>query len=83
MQVSHPTVMKLGNMALNAQQASRVIHSVGWDAGNAHAAKHGRSVWTADDYNAACQVSNRMMVQFGLAPAPTAKKIQANRRVRK
>lgn len=75
------TVMRLGNMPLDASQATRVIHSVGWDAGNAHAAKHGRSVWTADDFNAAARASNRLMVQFGLAPASTAKKIQVKRRV--
>lgn len=69
-------VMKVGNMPLDAAQAYKVIHSVGWDAGNAHAAKHGRSVWTAEDYNAAARASNRLMVQFGLAPAPRAKKIQ-------
>ena len=77
------TVMKIGNMPLDAQQATRVIHSVGWDAGNAHAAKHGRSVWNENDFNAAARTSNRMMVQFGLAPAPSAKKIQAKRQVRK
>lgn len=59
--------MHVGNMPLNAQQATRVIHSVGWDAGNAHAAKRGRRVWTVDDYNVAARTSNRMMVQFGLA----------------
>jgi hypothetical protein len=80
MSVSQNTaVMRLGNMRLDATQAYKVIHSVGWDAGNAHAAKHGRSVWTADDYNAAARVSNRMFVQFGLAPAPNAKKIRATR----
>lgn len=83
MATSESTVMRVGNMQLNAQQAYKVIHSVGWDAANAHAAKHGRSVWTDEDYNVACSVSNRMMVQFGLAPAPKAKKITANRRVRK
>lgn len=77
------TVMKLGNMALNAQQATRVINSVGWDAGIAHCKSNGRTVWNEDDYNEACRVSNRLFVQFGLAPAPIAKKIRANRRVRK
>lgn len=72
-------VMKIGNMPLDANQAYKVIHAVGWDAGNAYAAKHGRSVWTADDFNAAARTSNRMMVQFGLAPAPKAKKIRAMR----
>lgn len=76
-------VMRIGNMSLDATAAHKVIHSVGWDAANAHAAKHGRSVWTDEDYNVACSVSNRMMVQFGLAPAPKAKKIRVNRRVRK
>lgn len=76
-------VMRVGNMRLDAAQAYKVIHSVGWDAGNVHAARHGRSVWTADDYNAAAQVSNRMFVQFGLAPPPVAKKISANRRRRR
>jgi hypothetical protein len=70
------TVMKLGNMPLDASQAFKVIHSVGWDAGNAHAAKHGRSVWSVDDYNAAARFSNRLYVKFGLAPAPRAKKIR-------
>ena len=69
------TVMKLGSMALDARQAYKVIHSVGWDAGNAHAAKHGRSVWISDDFNAAARTSNSLMVQFGLAPAPRVKKI--------
>jgi hypothetical protein len=71
--------MHVGNMCLDAGQAYKVIHAVGWDAGNAHAAKHGRTAWTADDYNAAAQVSNRMFVQFGLAPAPRAKTIRANK----
>lgn len=74
------TVMRVGNMRLDAAQAYKVIHAVGWDAGNAHAAAAGRSTWTADDYNAACQVSNRMFVRFGLAPAPKAKTMRANRR---
>jgi hypothetical protein len=74
--MSAATVMKLGNIPLDANQAFKVIHSVGWDAGNAHAAKHGRSVWTADDYNAAARVSNRLYVKFGFAPAPKAKKIR-------
>jgi hypothetical protein len=74
--------MRLGNMPLDASQATRVINSVGWDAGNAHAAKHGRSVWTAEDFNVAARAANRMFVQFGLAPTPIAKKLQANRRVR-
>lgn len=73
-------VMRVGNMPLDAAQAYKVIHSVGWDAGNVHAARHGRTVWNADDYNAAAQVSNRMFVQFGLAPAPRAKKIRASLR---
>jgi hypothetical protein len=68
--------MKLGNMRLDAAQTTRVFNSVGWDAGNAHAAKHGRSVWTVDDYNAAARAANRLFVKFGLAPAPTAKKIR-------
>lgn len=72
-------VMRVGNMQFDAAHAYKVIHSVGWDAGNAHAAKHGRTVWTDEDYNAACQVSNRMFVRFGLAPTPRAKKIRANR----
>lgn len=74
-----PTVMRIGNMHLDAQQASKVIHSVGWDAGNAHAAAKGRSVWNEDDYNAACQTSNQLMRKFGLAPPPRAKKIRAKR----
>jgi hypothetical protein len=73
------TVMKIGNMALNAQQAYKVIHSVGWDAANAHAAKNGRTVWTDEDYNEACRVSNDLMVKFGLVPAPKAKKIRASK----
>lgn len=75
-------VMRVGNMRLDAAQAYKVIHAVGWDAGNVHAARHGRTVWTAEDYNAAAQVSNRMFVQFGLAPAPRAKTMRANKRVR-
>jgi hypothetical protein len=73
--------MKLGNMPLDASQAARVINSIGWDAGNAHAAKHGRSVWTVDDFDAAARAANRLFVLIGLAPAPKAKKIRAKRRV--
>lgn len=82
MKVAAATVMCIGNMQLDAKQAYKVIHSVGWDAANASAAKHGRTTWNADDYNVACRVSNRLFVKFGLAPAPRAKKMRASRRVR-
>ena len=60
------TVMTVGSMALTAQEARRLSHAVGWDAGNAHAAKHGRRVWSVSDYNAAARAAQRLLTKCGV-----------------
>jgi hypothetical protein len=61
------TVMTAGSMAFNTQEAQRISHAVGWDAGNAHAAKHGRRVWSVSDYNAAARAAQRLLATSGVA----------------
>ncbi len=42
----------------------QLIHAAACDAGNRNMRKHGRTVWSADDWNAMCEEFER------LAPSP-------------
>lgn len=63
-----PVVAYVGNMALDARAATRLINAAGWDAGNASMRKAGRSVWSRADYNAAARKANQLFKSIGLAP---------------
>jgi hypothetical protein len=66
-------------MSAGIEPTYQNIMAASRDAGNSHAAKHGRGVWSVDDYNTAASVSHRLFVKFDFAPAPKTKKIRANR----
>lgn len=57
----------IGNMALTAGQATRLINARGWDAGNESMRKAGRAVWSRTDYNAAAREANRLFKAVGIA----------------
>jgi|GEM_PF-2995952 len=39
----------------------RIAHAAGWDAGNRSMQDGGRTAWNEDDWNAACEVYDRLM----------------------
>lgn len=61
-------VMRVGNMGLNAEQATRVINAAGWDVANVSMRKAGRTEWSRADYNAACRFTERCFKAVGLCP---------------
>jgi len=39
----------------------RLAHAAGWDAGNRSMREAGRTTWNDDDWNAAAEVTNRLL----------------------
>lgn len=70
--IEEQVVMRIGNMNLDADGAYKVIMSAGWDVAANRARAAGRTAWSRGDYNAAASFVNKLMVQFGLAPAEAA-----------
>lgn len=62
------TVMMVGNMRCNAEQATRLINAAGWDVANRRMREAGRTSWSRADYNAACAFTTKVFKQMGLAP---------------
>ena len=44
-----------------ARPTQAIAHAAGWDAGNRAMRAAGRTAWNEDDWDAACEVFNRLM----------------------
>lgn len=44
-----------------ARMSQAIAHAAGWDAGNSTMRAAGRTAWNEDDWNAACELFNRLM----------------------
>lgn len=53
----------------------RIAHAAGWDAGNRSMRGSGRTAWSEDDWDAACDVYDRLM---RLTEFPQPKQAQEN-----
>lgn len=47
-----------------------IARAAGWDAGNRSMRAAGRTRWNEDDWNAACEVTNRLMAMLLSEDAP-------------
>lgn len=61
-------VMYVGRMAVDAEQATRIIGAAGQDEGNRRMRAAGRTAWNLADYNAAVRTANQLFRSVGLAP---------------
>ena len=53
----------------NSKPTLKIAHAAGWDAGNRSAKQHGRTAWNEDDWNAACEVVDRLLGPLELQTA--------------
>jgi hypothetical protein len=53
--------------ATTRDEARRIAHAAGWDAGNRSMREHGRTSWNEDDWAVACETHGRLLAELEAA----------------